>query len=212
MPCDAPFIEALHPLCDAGEERGEGDQTHTGMQDGDWRSARAEAGTRGATRGWRELPMCSGRVQSRGARPWGAARLGPGRREGPGRRSVFPRSRAPAAVWTLVNARLTTVSPKIWIEVHRRLNSKVVDLRPLYNIHKRPTCVLINGLSRNVEQSSGFSWCRWIVKSAADQVFHHFPLQIYNATQEQSCVPQKIGQLLYWEILGCLGEIWRTRQ
>jgi hypothetical protein len=47
---------------------------------------------------------------------------------------------------------------------------------------------------------------------AVDQVFHPFPPKILNAIQHESCVPRKIGQLLYWEILECLGEIWRTRQ
>jgi hypothetical protein len=56
-------------------------------------------------------------------------------------------------------------------------------------------------------QSSGVSGRRLIVKSAVDQAFHHFPLQICNATQKQSCVPRKTGQLLYWKILKCLGEI-----
>jgi hypothetical protein len=47
---------------------------------------------------------------------------------------------------------------------------------------------------------------------ALTELFHQFPLQIANATQHESCVPRKTGQLLYWEILKCLGEIWRTRQ
>jgi hypothetical protein len=45
-----------------------------------------------------------------------------------------------------------------------------------------------------------------------DQVFHPFLLKIWNAIQHESCVPRKTGQLLYWEILKCLGEIWRARQ
>jgi hypothetical protein len=44
------------------------------------------------------------------------------------------------------------------------------------------------------------------------ELFHQFPLQIANAIQHESCVPRKTKQLLYWEILKCLGEIWRTRQ
>jgi hypothetical protein len=47
---------------------------------------------------------------------------------------------------------------------------------------------------------------------AVDHVFHPFPLKIWNAILHESCVPRKTGQLLYWEILKCLGEIWRTRQ
>jgi hypothetical protein len=45
-----------------------------------------------------------------------------------------------------------------------------------------------------------------------DQVFHLFPLKIWNAIQHESCVPRKTRQLSYWEILKCFGEIWRTRQ
>jgi hypothetical protein len=40
MPHDVPFIEALHPLCDAREEGGEGDRARAG-KDGNRRSARA---------------------------------------------------------------------------------------------------------------------------------------------------------------------------
>jgi hypothetical protein len=36
------------------------------------------------------------------------------------------------------------------------------------------------------------------VKTAVDQVFHPFPLKIWNAIQHESCVPRKTGQLLYW--------------
>jgi hypothetical protein len=47
---------------------------------------------------------------------------------------------------------------------------------------------------------------------AVDRVFHPFPLKISNATQYESCVPRQAGQLSYWDILKCLGEIWRMRQ
>jgi hypothetical protein len=47
---------------------------------------------------------------------------------------------------------------------------------------------------------------------AVDHVFHPFPLKIGNATQHESCVPRQTRQLSYWEILKCLGEIWRMRQ
>jgi hypothetical protein len=77
---------------------------------------------------------------------------------------------------------------------------------------QRLTYVLINHLSMNCRQSCWFSWLGWIVFPAVDQVFHPITLQIWNATQKQSCVPRKTDQLLYWEILKCLGEIWRTRQ
>jgi hypothetical protein len=33
---------------------------------------------------------------------------------------------------------------------------------------------------------------------ALTEVFHHFLLQIANATQHESCVPRETGQLLYW--------------
>jgi hypothetical protein len=45
-----------------------------------------------------------------------------------------------------------------------------------------------------------------------DQIFHLFPLKLWNAIQHESCVPRKNGQLSYWEILKCFGEIWRARQ
>jgi hypothetical protein len=77
MPCGAHFIEVARPLCDAREERGEGDGTCAGMQDGDRRSAQAGIGAlacaRSDTRRAR-LPRCSGRVRPRGAGPWGERR------------------------------------------------------------------------------------------------------------------------------------------
>jgi hypothetical protein len=42
--------------------------------------------------------------------------------------------------------------------------------------------------------------------------FSSFSLKIWNTIQHESCVLQKTGQLSYWEILKCLGEIWRTWQ
>jgi hypothetical protein len=39
------------------------------------------------------------------------------------------------------------------------------------------------------------------------ELFHQFQLQIANATQHESCVPRKTGQLLYWEIVKCLGDL-----
>jgi hypothetical protein len=39
-----------------------------------------------------------------------------------------------------------------------------------------------------------------------------FTLKISNATQHESGAPQQTAQLLYWENLKCLGEIWRMRQ
>jgi hypothetical protein len=43
------------------------------------------------------------------------------------------------------------------------------------------------------------------------ELLHQFPLQIANAIQHERFVPQKI-ELLYWEILKRLGEIWRMGQ
>jgi hypothetical protein len=77
---------------------------------------------------------------------------------------------------------------------------------------QRPTYVLINRLSVNCRQRSGFLGAGEQELLALTTALHHFPLQISNATQHESCVPQKTGQLLYWENLKCLGEIWRTRQ
>jgi hypothetical protein len=42
--------------------------------------------------------------------------------------------------------------------------------------------------------------------------FHKFALQISNAVQDESCVPQQTAQLSHWENLKCLGEFLRTRQ
>jgi hypothetical protein len=63
---------------------------------------------------------------------------------------------------------------------------------------QRLSYVFLNGLSRNAKQSSGFAERWWIVKTAVDQVFHPFPLKIWNAIQHESCVPRKARQLLYW--------------
>jgi hypothetical protein len=77
---------------------------------------------------------------------------------------------------------------------------------------QRPSYVFLTGLSRNAKQSYGFAERWWIVNSVVDQVFHQFLLKIWNAIPHESCVPRKTGQLLYWAILKCLGEIWRTQQ
>jgi hypothetical protein len=50
------------------------------------------------------------------------------------------------------------------------------------------------------------------VKADIDLHFHQFALQTSNATQHESCVHRQNTQLLYWENLKCLGEIWRTWQ
>jgi hypothetical protein len=145
-------------------------------------------GRRDATRRTR---ACAGARGCSGARP---------RRHGATR--VWPKLFAP--IWLFI-------SPDFWTEVHQSVNNKVVDQWPLYNFHKGRQMfwsTVWAGTSSKVRDFHG----TWIVFPAVDQVFHHFPLQICNATQKQSCVPRKTGQLLYLGILKCLGEIWRTRQ
>jgi hypothetical protein len=89
------------------------------------------------------------------------------------------------------------------------LDSKVIDHLQL---SQRLTYVLVAGLVWNVRQSSGFTRLHSLFITALTKILNILHSKFENATQKQSCVPRKIGKLLYWEILKCLGEIWRTRQ
>jgi hypothetical protein len=53
---------------------------------------------------------------------------------------------------------------------------------------------------------------RWTRAAGSWPTFSSFPLKIWKVIHHESCVPWKSGQVSYWEILKCLGEIWRTRQ
>jgi hypothetical protein len=46
---------------------------------------------------------------------------------------------------------------------------------------QRSSYVFLDGLSRNAKQSWSSAECWWTVKTAVDQVFHHFPLKIWNS-------------------------------
>jgi hypothetical protein len=50
------------------------------------------------------------------------------------------------------------------------------------------------------------------IQIAFDQAFDQSPLKIINAANYVKCVPRQDEQLLYWSILKCLIENWRTRQ
>jgi hypothetical protein len=96
--------------------------------------------------------------------------------------------------------------------VDRVINSKVVDLLILYHFYKG--CIVFFSIifaqigCQDAEfLGSSEQWQQTLTLN-----FHQFALQTSNATQHESCVPQQNTQLLYWENLKCLGEIWRTWQ
>jgi hypothetical protein len=103
-------------------------------------------------------------------------------------------------------------SPKRWTEVHQGLNRKVVDLASLYNFYKWCMGFFSTIFAQIACQDADFLGASEQWRIALTEVFHLFMLQISNATQHESCVPWKTTQLLYWENLKCLGEIWRTWQ
>jgi hypothetical protein len=197
------------------------DDTSVGVRD--METADGPAGS-GAVRGRRvrELHVAGADFKGTSVRavPWERARP----REGAalGRRAArTPRRRGAhdVAAWSAVGSKSfhsalvwTWKSPKFWIEVHKVVNSKVVDLTTLYNFYK---CCMVF-FSAVFAQIAAKLWMPLCFGEqellAVDQVFHPFPLKIWNAIQHESCVPRKTEQHSYWEILKCLGEIWRTRQ
>jgi hypothetical protein len=66
-------------------------------------------------------------------------------------------------------------------------NTKLVE--ELYL--QRLTYALINSLRINCWQSWCLSRLGQSVKAGIDRIFAHFPLKISNATNDESCVPQK---------------------
>jgi hypothetical protein len=96
--------------------------------------------------------------------------------------------------------------------VDQAINSKAVDQLTLYHFC---TCRLWFGSTdfagHAVEHGRKLGFSEQCLQALAC-IFHQFALQTSNATQHESCVPQQNTQLLYWENLKCLGEIWRTRQ
>jgi hypothetical protein len=101
-----------------------------------------------------------------------------------GRESPFRTEQLPARI-----------SPKIWIEVHKVMNTKVVDLTTLYNFCKG----LLVFFSTDFAGTSCQHWMSACSGKqevlSTDQVFHRFPLKIWNANLHESCVPQQDGQL-----------------
>jgi hypothetical protein len=92
------------------------------------------------------------------------------------------------------------------------MSRKVVDLTTLYKFYEGS----IVFFSTDFAQSAAKLWMSPCLGEqellSVDHVFHQFTLKIWNANLHESCVPRQTGQLSYWEILKCLGEIWRTRQ
>jgi hypothetical protein len=86
-------------------------------------------------------------------------------------------------------------SQKSWIEVHKVMNRKVVDLTTLYNFCKGRLVFFSTDFA-------GTSCQHWMSACSGKQevlsvirVFHQFPLKIWNANLHESCVPQQDGQL-----------------
>jgi hypothetical protein len=73
------------------------------------------------------------------------------------------------------------------------MNRKVVDLTTLYNFYKGS----IVFFSTDFAQIAAKLWMSLSFSEqellAVDQVFHLFPLKIWNANLHESCVPQQIG-------------------
>jgi hypothetical protein len=86
-------------------------------------------------------------------------------------------------------------APKFWIEVHKVMNRKIVDPTTLYNFYKGSRVFFSTDLA-------GTSCQLWMPACSGkqevlsvDQVFHQFPLKIWNANLHESCIPQQDGQL-----------------
>jgi hypothetical protein len=87
-------------------------------------------------------------------------------------------------------------SPKICTEVLQVMNREIVDLAILYNFHKGHLVFFSTDFAQKVCQL-------WMPLSFSEQdvlsfgqVFHLFPLKIWNANLHESCVPQQTGKLL----------------
>jgi hypothetical protein len=64
----------------------------------------------------------------------------------------------------------------------------------------------------NCWQRSCLSQLSHNAEVGVDRIFEQLPLKISNAANYEKCVPRKDEQLLYWSVLKCLSEMWRTRQ
>jgi hypothetical protein len=178
------------------------------MGDGPLGSARRQYGATRASSRWARVPRWHARrgPAARASRRWGLARTDTETAEhaacGAG-----TSGRAPAR-WRRSRARSCCVPAgqrdcdcmflqKFELcDKNGRYKSCRWDI-PLQHL-QRSSYVFLDGLSRNAKWSSGFAERWWIVKTAADQVFHPFPPKIWNAVRHESCVPRKTGWLLYW--------------
>jgi hypothetical protein len=92
----------------------------------------------------------------------------------------------------------TCKTPKSWIEMHKVVNRKVVDLTTPYNFYKGCMVFFSTDFSQNATKlwmSPCFGGQEVL---SVDQVFLQFPLKIWNANLHESCVPQQTRQLSYW--------------
>jgi hypothetical protein len=106
------------------------------------------------------------------------------------------RRRASQHDWLQCSLVWPRFTPKTWTEVHRGVNSKVVDLTTLYNFYKGS----IVFFSTDFAESACQLWMPPCLGEQevlpVDQVFRPFPLKIWNAILHESCVHQQAGQLL----------------
>jgi hypothetical protein len=103
-------------------------------------------------------------------------------------------------------------TPNFSTEVVQAVNSKVVDLLFLYNFYEGCRVFFSTSCAQMACQHGSFLGASEQYPRTLTCIFDHFALQTSNATQHESCVPRQNTQLLYWENLKCLGEIWGTRQ
>jgi hypothetical protein len=103
-----------------------------------------------------------------------------------------------------------SITPKIWTKVPQDVISKVVDLVSLYNFYKGHMAFFLNQLCTNCMPSWQFSGRWWIVPWSIDRGFS--PIYASNLKCHSTLKLCPSTQLLHWEILKCLGKIWRMRQ
>jgi hypothetical protein len=126
-------------------------------------------------------------------RPWEGARRGRRSDKARGRDSAHDAAKLChcVPVWT----RKTL---KSWIEVHKVVNRKVVELTTLYNFYKGRMVFF----STDFAQTTAKLWMPPHSDEqemlTVDQVFHQFPLKIWNGNLHESCVPRQTGQLSFW--------------
>jgi hypothetical protein len=175
-----------------------------------WSAAGSRQTRASTTRGWgdSETPRCVralGKTRSLGRRdlwrrPWGLERWG---RRGLARARQARRGAGDVAARALAFLHQTMLTTPIWLsitqkfstQVHYAMNRKVVDLTTLYNFHKGSIVFFSTDFAQSAAKLR-MSLCfgeREVLP--VDQVFHPFPLKIWNAILHESCVPQQAGQL-----------------